>query len=115
MHEWFLVAAAALAAAIQTIRKSDPLRAALWAWIPQGWRWLAPSLLGALIAATEAVASGEPDWRRVLLAAALGAPGIGGLAMGMAAALKESPVPWDGGRGGRRSLEEIPITVEPKA
>jgi hypothetical protein len=56
----------------------------------------------------EAFSSGQPVGT-ALLAALGGALGIGLAAMGWAAALKESPLPWDGGAGGDpKSTSKLP-------
>lgn len=98
LEQWYAVAALALTLVIQIVRKSPVLRN-VWQWIPDELRWLVPLVTGAALAFIGAYESGAtlPD---ALLATVTGALGIGLGAMGLATALKQSPVPWDGGAGG---------------
>lgn len=100
IHSWYAAAAIALTALIQ-ILKSLPGIAPIWD-SPRfaGWRFLVPLVLGAATAAVGAMTQGLPIGQ-VLLAALSGVLGIGATASGAAAWLRESPVPWSGGSGGK--------------
>jgi hypothetical protein len=99
-HNWYAVAALALTLLIQAHRKFPWLGAELWARIPDGLRFLVPLIGGAATGFVQAYLAGKglSDALGEALRAALG---IGGLSMGYAAALRESPIPWDGSSGGR--------------
>lgn len=96
-HNWYAVAAIVLMLAIQIARSRE---LALWTHTPNGWRWLWPVGLAGAAAFVHAFALGEAlkqaglDVLNSLWRIAL--PAMGG-----AAALKESPLPWDGGSGGK--------------
>jgi hypothetical protein len=108
LHQWYPFAALLLTLAIQVVRGNETLRTYLWNWVPSGWRWVLPKLAGAVVGFTEAFASGQ-QLGAALLAAVGGALGIGLASMGWAAALKESPIPWDGGAGGDpRATSKLP-------
>lgn len=95
-HQWYAVAAILLMLLIQIARVKE---AALWTKTPSGWRWLWPTGLAMVTAFIHAFVLGEAlkqaglDVLNSLWQIAL--PAMGG-----AAALKESPLPWDGGPGG---------------
>lgn len=108
LHQWYPLAGLALALSIQTVRTNPLLAAYLWNWIPSGLRWLPAKLGGAAIGFVDAFSAGQP-LGAALLAALGGALGVGLTSMGWAAALKESPIPWDGGSGGDpRSTSKLP-------
>lgn len=95
-HNWYAAAAIVLMLAIQIARSRE---LALWTKTPVGFRWAWPVGLAMVTAFVHAFVVGE----------ALRQAGIDVLnslwqialpAMGGAAALKESPLPWDGGAGG---------------
>ncbi len=91
-RDWYAVAAVTLMVATQIARKNAPV---LWSKIPKGFRFLWPTLAAMAAAFVHAFLTKAP------LSLALGDTfKIAFLAMGGAAALKESPVPWDGGPGG---------------
>jgi uncharacterized integral membrane protein len=99
-HNWYAVAAIVLMLLIQIARVKE---AALWTKTPSGWRWLWPVGLSMVTAFVHAFVVGEAlkqaglDVLNSLWQIAL--PAMGG-----AAALKESPLPWDGGPGGAPKL-----------
>lgn len=64
--------------------------------LPEGWRWVPVALVAALLATSEGLGAGA-QWPTVAanaVGAALGA-------MGINAGLTESPLPWNGGAGGK--------------
>jgi hypothetical protein len=99
-HNWYAVAAIVLMLLIQIARVKET---ALWTKTPSGWRWLWPVGLAMVTAFVHAFVIGEAlkqaglDVLNSLWQIAL--PAMGG-----AAALKESPLPWDGGPGGAPKL-----------
>lgn len=95
-HNWYAAAAIVLMLVIQIVRSREM---ALWTKTPVGFRWAWPVGLAMVTAFVHAFVVGE----------ALKQAGVDVLnslwqialpAMGGAAALKESPLPWDGGAGG---------------
>lgn len=95
-HNWYAAAAIVLMLVIQIVRSREM---ALWTKTPDGFRWAWPVGLAMVTAFVHAFVVGE----------ALRQAGVDVLnslwqialpAMGGAAALKESPLPWDGGAGG---------------
>jgi hypothetical protein len=106
LESWYVVGAPIQAGIIQAARKSK-LVGPLWRRIPSGWRFLPGVVVAAAIAYGNALAKGMTPVSA--LPRALG--GILGLAlpaMGIAAGLRESHVPWDGGAGGK-PREEAPV------
>lgn len=99
-HNWYAAAAILLMLAIQIVRTRE---LSLWTKTPSGWRWLWPTGLAMVTAFIHAFAVGE-----VLKQAGLDVLNslwqIALPAMGGAAALKESPLPWDGGPGGAQKI-----------
>lgn len=64
--------------------------------LPEGWRWVPVVGVASVLAVAEGLGAGLP-WPDVAvnaIGAALGA-------MGANAALTESPLPWNGGAGGK--------------
>lgn len=100
LQDWYAAAALILTIAVQVFRKAPWLGDRLWQRIPDGLRWAVPILGGAVIAFTGAFAEGA-SLLDALKAALGGAGAIGFGSMGFAATLRESPIPWDGGKGGR--------------
>lgn len=99
-HNWYAAAAIVLMLLVQIARTKE---LSLWTRTPSGWRWVWPVGLSMVTAFVHAFVVGE----------ALKQAGIDVLnslwqialpAMGAAAALKESPLPWDGGAGGAKKL-----------
>jgi hypothetical protein len=106
-HNWYAVAAIALMFLIQIARVKE---AALWTKTPSGWRWVWPVGLSMVTAFMHAFVVGE-----VLKQAGIDVLNslwqIALPAMGGAAALKESPLPWDGGPGGAPKLAAHAVGV----
>lgn len=97
---WHLLAAPALTLAIQIARKA-PITKVIWQQIPEGYRWSVPIISGAAVAVAEALNAGVTETVALHVAALQGAVGVGVLSAGLHAVAKDSPLPWDGGRGGR--------------
>jgi len=106
MKDWYVFAGLVLTLIIQIVRKTPKLKN-VWEKVPEGARFLIPLITGAAGGFTEAFASGA-TWQDALLQALMGALGIGMTSMGFAAALTDSPVPWDGGAGGRPRVKQGP-------
>jgi hypothetical protein len=100
LRDWYAVAGLALALAIQAHRRFPWLGARLWAKLPDGSKFLVPLLGGAVVAFVGAFLEGKPLVDALMVALG-GAVTIGIGAMGVAAGLKESPLPWSGGAGGK--------------
>jgi hypothetical protein len=100
MKNWYYFAGFLLTFAVQIVRKQPKLAALLWNRFPDGYRWLPVIASGAIIGFVGAFQAGE-SLVQSLQAAIGGAFGVGASAMGFAAMLKESPVKWDGGKGGK--------------
>jgi xanthine/uracil/vitamin C permease (AzgA family) len=90
MRDWYAVAAVALGALVYAWRRFAP---ALWARVPDGWRWLPPVLIAGAAGFTEAFQRGL-GWRDALGAAVSAGFGIGLTAMGGHSLLKESKLPY---------------------
>lgn len=112
-HQWYAGAAIILMLLIQIVRTRE---LTLWTKTPNGWRWLWPVGLAMAAAFIHAYVIGE----------ALRQAGIDVLnslwqialpAMGGAAALKESPLPWDGAAGGVKPVATLakpaPASIPP--
>lgn len=100
---WYPLVAVALTIGIQILRMPK-LRDYLWAHIPDGAKMLVPILgpvVYAIVQAYQANADAKTAFGMVMAALF----GIGLPAMGLHAALKESPIPWDGGAGGKAKIE----------
>jgi hypothetical protein len=95
---------------IQAVRSRPRLRAALWSWVPDGSRWLLPMVAGAAIALAEGLTSGLRGWELLgTVAAGSGVLGLG--SMGIHAALRDSPLHFNGGAGGKsRGRKEHRVT-----
>lgn len=106
-RRWYALLGAVIAVLIQLLKRFGP---ALWTHVPVGWRWTLPVAMGFLGGLAVALAQQHPILQA--LAEAVNAGIAGGLsAMGLNAALTESPLPWGGGRGGREP--EPPLMSEP--
>lgn len=105
LHQWYALAALILTGTLQVFRKV-PLTSGVWKKIPDGYRFLVPLFLGFATAFVGAWQEGQV-WQSALLSALGGAIAIGFPSMGVAAALAESPIPWDGGAGGKP--KSIPV------
>lgn len=101
--------ATVLTLVVQLVRKSGKT-AIWWKKIPEGWRWLVPGGVGALMGFIHGYQKSLP-LQGALLSAGIemlyGLFGVSMASMGLAALLKESPVPWDGRAGGK------PVTNTP--
>jgi hypothetical protein len=94
-QNWFATAALTIMLGIQ-IGKSTPLGGRVYSLVPDGYRFLVPTVLAMLTAFVHGFQVHETFQASVwdAIKIALGA-------MGGAAALKESPLPWGGGAGGK--------------
>src|SRR5262245_61267813 len=101
MHNWYLAAGALLTFVVQAMRKVPWLRKWTIDHVPNGLRFLVPLVAGAVIAFSGAWLQGLA-LSAALMHALAGALAIGGGSMGLHAALKESPIPWDGASGGAK-------------
>ncbi len=93
-QNWFATAALTIMLGIQ-IGKSTPIGGKIYAYVPNGYRFLVPMVLASLTAFVHGFQAHE-----TLQASIWDAIKIALSAMGGAAALKESPLPWGGGAGG---------------
>jgi hypothetical protein len=100
LQNWYALASLALMIAVQVLRKQPHLRDKIWNKIPDGLRFLVPLIGGAVTAYVGAYLNGA-GLIDALNAAVGGALTIGLGSMGGAAMLRESPISWDGGAGGR--------------
>jgi hypothetical protein len=92
---------------VQLVRKS-PKTAGWWRKVPDGWRWLAPVVTGAVMGFVHGYQGSLPLGGALLSAtveALYGIFGVSMTAMGLAATLKESPAHWDGRAGGKAPAE----------
>lgn len=92
---WFATAALAIMIGTQLLNSLPWLRAKIWVKIPTGYRWGVPVLAASLTAFVHGFTAHE-----TLTASIWDTLKIALSAMGGAAALKESPLPWGGGAGG---------------
>lgn len=96
---WFATAALAIMLATQFVNSLPLLRKKIWDKIPIGYRWGLPVVAAALTAFVHGYQAHETAaasiWDAVKIALT---------AMGGAAALKESPLPWGGGPGGAEKI-----------
>lgn len=92
-------AALVLLLAVYVLRKAPGI-APLWQRIPEGWRWTVPTLAGVLAGVVPVVAQ-HGNLHAVLVALVSGLVGISLPAMGAHALVKDSPLPVDGGSGGK--------------
>jgi len=99
LRNWYAFAALLLTVVLQVVRKI-PATNAVWSKVKDGWKAYLVLFVGAATGFTTAFASGL-TLPNALLAAVGGALGISTVSMGLAAALKESHLPWDGGAGGK--------------
>lgn len=96
---YYAIAAVVLWAAIFAL-KSVPLTAKLWAWVPDGKRFLVPLVLGAASSIVPIIYRGG-SLKEIATAFLAGMGIVGPLAMGIHGGLKESPLPYGGGPGGK--------------
>jgi len=90
---------AALVTFALQIAKVSPYTKVLYAKVPAGWRWLTPVIAGGAMGFSHGY---QQHYTVIgsLLEMVMGMFGVGATAMGIAAGLKESPIPWDGGKAG---------------
>ncbi len=103
-HNWYAIAAVALMIGLQLVRKHA---ADWWQKTAVGYRFLWPTLVAAVVGFIHGFVVGKPV-NGALLEALNALWQIALPAMGAAAALKESPIPWDGGAGGIKKPEPLP-------
>lgn len=108
-NNWYAVAALLLMLAIQISKKYE---AKLWTLFPVGWRFLVP-VLGAMGAAFTHGFLLHESWQQAGLDSLNAIWQIAIPAMGGAAALKESHVPWDGGAGGAPKPDPVASPASP--
>jgi hypothetical protein len=96
---YYEIAAIVLTLLVYALRKL-PGAKTLWQKIPEGYRWLVPTLSGALAGLIPLIQAGATP-KQIALALISGLFGIGLPAMGIHAAVQDSPLPIDGGAGGK--------------
>jgi hypothetical protein len=81
------------------VGKVSPYTKVLYAKIPVGWRWVTPVIVGAVMGFVHGF---QAHYGLVgsLTEMVFGIFGVSLTAMGLAAGLRESPLPWSGGAGG---------------
>lgn len=99
-HNWYAIAAVILMVALQLVKKHE---ADWWNKTAVGYRFLWPVVIAAVAGFVHGFALGETV-NHALLDALNALWQIALPAMGAAAALKESPLPWSGGAGGAKPL-----------
>jgi hypothetical protein len=107
--------AMALTLLVQLVRKS-PKTSSWWKKVPEGWRWLVPGLTGIVMGFIHGYQGNLPLSGALINAgieALYGLFGVSMTSMGLAAMLKESPLPWDGGSGGKP--KPVETTADPGA
>ncbi len=104
-HNWYAIAAVVLMVGLQLVRKHAP---EWWQKTGVGYRFLWPVVIAAVTGFVHGFIVGKPV-NGALIEALNALWQIALPAMGGAAALKESPIPWDGGAGG------VPKPKKPKA
>ncbi len=92
------------------IAKVSPYTKTLYAKVPVGWRWVTPVLAGAIMGFVQGYQAGYTVVGS-LAETVLGIFGVGVTSMGVFSALRESPIPWSGGAGGR-PLPEKPASTD---
>lgn len=101
LHQWYPAVALTLMILLQVVRTRPewPLVGylnKLWFMIPDGWRWLPATGIGAFVGAFSVGA----DLPHAIFAVLGGIVGVGVPANGWHAVAKESPLNIDGGAGG---------------
>jgi hypothetical protein len=86
------------------IGKLSPYTKTLYAKIPVGWRWVTPVIVGAVMGFVHGFQAGY-TLVGSLVEAVFGIFGVSLTAMGLAAGLRESPLPWSGGSGGQPTMK----------
>lgn len=82
------------------IGKSSPYTKVLYEKTPVGLRWLTPVIVGGAMGFVHGYQA-HYAITGALVEMVFGMCGVGVTAMGLNAALKESPIPWSGGAGGK--------------
>jgi len=81
------------------IGKTSPYTKTWYAKIPVGWRWVTPVLVGGAMGFVHGYQEGYALVGS-LTEMVFGIFGVSLTSMGLAAGLRESPLPWSGGAGG---------------
>jgi hypothetical protein len=106
-------AAYPLVAAILTfaifLGKNSPYTKVAYAKIPEGWRWLLPVVAGGAMGFVKGYNAGY-TWVGAFVETVFGITGVSATAMGLNAALKDSPIPWDGKGAGGKPLPPKPLS-----
>jgi len=102
---WFATAALAIMIGTQLLKRLPWLSLRIWVKIPVGYRFLVPIVAAMATAFVHGYVAHE-----TLTASIWDVVKIAFTAMGGAAALKESPLPWDGGKGGTPPLVPVPAS-----
>lgn len=92
------------------LAKRSPYTKIGYAKIPDGWRWVVPVVVGGAMGFVKAFEAGYA-WTGALVETFAGICGVSFISMGINAALKESPLPWGGGSGGKPE----PVAEKPDA
>ena len=109
-RNWYALAAFAVLALIMGWKRFSP---DLYYRIPEGYRWIPPLMLAALTGFADAYQSQLP-WQQALLRAGYAILVIGLGASGAHGWLKESPIPYSGGQGGRKTKSgSVETSAEP--
>jgi hypothetical protein len=111
LHNWYALLAFALMAFTQIVRK-HPLTSPWWQKIPDGWRFL-PGVIASFAVGFTTAFLAHASFLSALIAGVGGVAGIAVPAMGLAAGLKESPLKWDGGAGGKAVMLALFMLVTP--
>lgn len=82
------------------VSKVSPFTKNWYAKIPDGWRWLVPVAAGGAMGFVHGYQQGY-SIVGALTETVFGVLGVSATSMGINAALKESPIPWSGGAGGK--------------
>jgi hypothetical protein len=99
MHNWYPVAALAMLFLIQALKK-PALANLFWARIPEGARWSVPLVAAVAMGFVDAFQRGD-SLQQALASAGSALIAVGLTTVGAHASLKDSPVPWSGGKGGK--------------
>lgn len=86
------------------LAKKSPYTSAGYKKIPEGWRWLVPVIAGAAMGFVKAYEAGY-TWVGALMETGAGIFGVSFISMGINAGLKDSPLPWGGGPGGKPKVD----------
>ncbi len=89
------------------IGKNTPYLKVWYSKIPQGWHWLLPVVSGGAMGFVKGYNAGY-TWVGALVETVFGITGVSATAMGLNAALKDSPLPWSGTGAGSKPLPPKP-------